>query len=465
MQAAPHGATRRNTPPRCSGPVAIAVLLLGLVATPVRAADVPAPGNTVEFGFEERVRTENFDNAVDFDRTTLAGGDARHQIRFRTRLWERLRFGERAEFMLQVNNESRRVTTPDTRFAWDETVIENLYADVRCGAQSIRIGRQDIWRGDGLVLGDGGPLDGSRTAYMNAIVLTRAFGGSKLELMGITNPRRDLYLPPIRDQRKPMVEWNERALVFYLTGGGGRMAGLEAYYMFKAATDDVRSASHPAFQTNRDVHTLGARRAWDVSGGYSGSVEIAGQTGTQRPDANLLAWAGTVTSRKTFTAAGRPSLSLGIVALSGDDTDTRRIEGWDPLFGRWPRWSELYIYTLAGERGPAYWTNYRSAQIEMTTSPLGWLQVRASYTALGAFHHRAVSGLNSGGPPDPSALFSSGTMRGTLAILRADFKVHDGLRGHVLGERLDPDTFYRGTDPAWFFRAELIFSLSRRLGI
>ena len=28
--------------------------------------------------------------------------------------------------------------------------------------------------------------------------------------------------------------------------------------------------------------------------------------------------------------------------LSGDDPDTRRVESFNPLWGQWPQWSELY---------------------------------------------------------------------------------------------------------------------------
>ncbi len=37
--------------------------------------------------------------------------------------------------------------------------------------------------------------------------------------------------------------------------------------------------------------------------------------------------------------------------MSGDDPSTDDNEGWDPLFSRWPKWSELYIYSLATEGG------------------------------------------------------------------------------------------------------------------
>jgi len=54
------------------------------------------------------------------------------------------------------------------------------------------------------------------------------------------------------------------------------------------------------------------------------------------------------------------SFTAGTYYLSGDDPDSDDWEGWEPLFGRWPKWSESYIYTLINENGVAYWSNMLS---------------------------------------------------------------------------------------------------------
>jgi hypothetical protein len=39
-----------------------------------------------------------------------------------------------------------------------------------------------------------------------------------------------------------------------------------------------------------------------------------------------------------------------------------------------------------------------------------------------------------------------------------DFRLHTSLKGHVQYERLVPGDFYKGTDPAYFFRVEFIYT-------
>jgi hypothetical protein len=424
------------------------------VAPAARAAEAPPPRYSLELGLEERVRTENWDNVADFDADALASGDARHQWRFRTRLWQRLRWRDRAEFFVQLNNESCRITTPATRFAWDETVIENLYLDLRSGSGSVRVGRQDIRRGDGFVLGDGGPLDGSRTAYVNAALLGATLGHSRLELMAVSDPDRDIYLPPIRVQRRAMIERDERAGGVYLTRQGGAAAGLEAYYFFKTETGDTRAATNPLRQPDRRFHTLGARHAGQRPDGWSWTAELAVQAGRQDPDADVRAWGTAAFVRRTVALPGRPALGAGFVGLSGDDASTADIEGWNPLFSRWPQFSELYIYSLAAETGPSYWTNLRMWRAELSAAPDPRLQLKATYSLLGAYHPFP------GRPP----VFAGGATRGHLVGARADVKLGEQLRGHVIGEWLEPGSFYTGIDPAWFFRVELLYTLRHRSG-
>jgi hypothetical protein len=431
-----------------------------LSATASRAADAPpvppASGTRLEIGAEERIRTENWDNVADFNERTIASGDVRHQVRFRARIWEKLNVGPKTEVMLQFANETFRKTTPAARFKWDETVVENLYLDYRFSDRlSARLGRQNLAHGDGFLLSDGTPLDGSRTVYMNALDLGWSFGKSKLELMAISDPDRDIYIPPINDRKKTLVEGDELALGLYFTDSRLPKTPLEVYYFFKTETGDTRAATNPAFQPDRRLHTLGGRLARQFDGGWSASSEVAGQAGTQDPGVDILAWAACASVKKAFTHASKPSLSLGYIGLSGDDPATAKIEGWDPLFSRWSKWSELYLYGLVTEKGPAYWSNFSMGQAELAIAPVRRLNLRATYYRVGAFHR-------SPGKPE---IFAGGATRGDLYQVRADVKVNDSVRGHIVGEWLEPGSFYTGPDGAWFFRAEVIYSIRKTLAL
>jgi hypothetical protein len=166
----------------------------------------------------------------------------------------------------------------------------------------------------------------------------------------------------------------------------------------------------------------------------------------------IRAWGGQAKLMQTFKAAYEPSLTVGWVGLSGDDPATPAKEGWDPLFSRWPKWSELYIYSHVPEAGVATWSNLHMWEATVQAKPHAKLGLRASLFWMQAF--QPVSGH---GP-----IFASGLGRGRLAEFRADFTFSEQWQGHVLYERLDPGTFYTGPEAGRFFRVEAIYTLRRR---
>jgi hypothetical protein len=360
------------------------LMTLALTALAASAASGTPSARRLELGFEERVRTENSDNNTDFSQKTV---DASHQWRFRTRAWAKWTAGANTELGIGLNHENRKRTTPRTALTLDEIVIENLYLDYRfTDGASIRVGRQNLARGDGFILADGGPGDGSRTAYFNALDLGWTAGKSRLDLLVISDPYRDEYLPRIHDLRKSLIEWDENALGFYWTDAGRAGTALDAYYFFKTETGDTRALTNPARQGDRMFHTLGGRLARDYPRDWSAKAELAGQVGGQRPRSGIRAWGAQASVKKSFSHATKPSLLLGWTGLSGDDPATSANEGWDPLFSRYPKWSELYIYSLGSERGASYWTNLSMWQAEVRWTPVRPLDLRATYYRMGAFH-------------------------------------------------------------------------------
>lgn len=407
------------------------------------------PKDRVELAFEERVRTENWNNLSDFNSQT---DDHTRQWRFRTRLWGKFNFDPKLELMVMLNDESKKVTTPDKPFKWDEVIFENLYADYRFSEKwSVRAGRQNIMRGEGFIIFDGGPGDGSRTAYLNALDVSWASGKSKFEFLAISDPGRDIYLPVLNDKRRRLIEWDERALGVYFTDRTRTETSIDAYYFRKTETHDFRGPTKPGFQPDRTVHTLGGRLVQLLGSGWSATGELAGQWGSQAPSADITAWGGYAYVTKIFRGASAPSLSLGWFGMSGDDPSTEKIEGWDPLFSRWPKWSELYIYSLVGEKGVAYWTDLGMWRTEFLIAPLRLLNLRATHYRMRAFHPF----------PGNPAVFGPGKDRGDMLQFRADFVSPPHWSAHLLYESLEPGDFYVGRDRAWFLRAEVTYSFRK----
>jgi hypothetical protein len=320
-------------------------------------------------------------------------------------------------------------------------------------------------RGEGFVLFDGSALDGSRSAYFNAVDLAWSPGKSTVEFLAISDPGKDRYLPRLNEAASPaevqrLNEWDEQALGVYFTGREWEGTTLEAYGFLKTETHDSRPVTNPQFQPDRRVWTLGGRVVRDLGRGWTAMAEAAGQWGSQEPlpgttggDRPIAAWGGYARFRKAFDTAWRPTLSLGYIGLSGDDPRTRKLEGWDPLFSRWPRWSELYIYSQVPERGVAYATNTGMWEAEARLAPLKHLDLRATWYRMAAFQAPVAAG----------PLFGTGTRRGDLWEFRGDLTLDDHWKGHVVYERLSPGDAYAGGAPGSYLRFEITYATAVRL--
>lgn len=428
-------------------PACLALFFSLLIGFPSLAG---TPDTPHEFGFEERVRSENWDDLGDFSNRAA---DTQRQWRFRTKLWCSLALTDTIDALILVNNETKKVTTPETDFLWDEVIFENLYLDFRFGGGwTLRAGRQNFSRGEGFVFMDGGPMDGSRTGYVNGLVLARAKGLSKLEFLALSDPHRDLYLPRFNDRVRPLIEWDEQGLGFYFTHQVPQKTAWETYYFFKTETRDSRPRSSPVYQSDRRFHTVGGRLVQPMTPGWSLTAEAALQWGKQEADRRINAYGGYAALLKTLDRPWKPTLALGYTELSGDDPSTRRNEGWDPLFSRWPKWSELYIYTLARELGVAYWTNLALWQAEIRVTPATWAEGRITWYDLKAQYPF----------PGKPALYSDGRHRGHLFQARLDLTFGKNWKGHAVYESFNPGDFYTGVDPAYFFRVEASYQFKKK---
>jgi hypothetical protein len=423
------------------------------VATPpVAAVTPPVPSSTgFEVGGEERFRFEAWDNVTDH---SDAVPDQRIQWRFRTRVWATGRFGDHLAFGVGLTNESKGQGEPKVPLTLDETIFDALWMDITPHPRvSVRVGRQNILRGDGLILHDGTPGDGPRTDYVNGIDTTvRVARNAAFEVILALDPSYDEYLPVIHDQHRRLVEWRERLAGVYYTDT--RMPGLDlqAYYFFKREEHDTRPPTHPQFQPDRHLNTVGTRvvraagRAWTFTG------EVAAQLGEQVPHTPIRAWAGSIGAQRRLAAPWTPTLRASYTALSGDSSSTTTVGRWDPVVGRWPIWSELMVQSLGPELGLAYWTNMGLWRAEVTVKPSRRTGARATYYHLTAFQSF----------PGPPAIFGTGTGRGDLLEARFDFSLDSALKGHVVYERLFPGSFYAGRTPGYFFRLEFTAGFQHR---
>jgi hypothetical protein len=414
------------------------------------------PSRSFEFGFEQRVRNENWNNILDYGDGT---DDEREQIRYRTRVWAKAPLTDTIDVFVGVNQETNQWLYPSRTNHFDEVVLENAYVDFKkvfVKGLSLRVGRQNLTKGEGFLMFEGTPGDGSRNIYFNAANLAYSWKKSKLELIGILNPKRDRMLPRINSQDKILQDWDESALGLYYTDNNHKNVGYEAYYFYKKETNDYLPPTNAQYQPDRHLHTVGARAVRRLPRGWSLTGEFAGQWGAQHPDVVIRGWGGYGYAKKQFTSRWKPYLLGGWWGFSGDDPTTKnKIEGWDPLFSRWPKWSELYIYSQVREAGVGYWSNTGMWQGETGFAPHKMLAARFTYYHMDAFQPF----------PGSPKIFGTGTGRGENVQARLDFQPNPHWKAHVLYEAQLPGDFYRVGDNGYFLRFEVSYTIVSKMSM
>jgi len=129
------------------------------------------------------------------------------------------------------------------------------------------------------------------------------------------------------------------------------------------------------------------------------------------------------------------------------------MEGWDPLFSRWPKWSESYIYALIIEQDGkvAYWSNFISMYESMK------IRFTSQFSLILTNHHLYA---DKNAPPDKLFPGGSGKNRGSLWIAKAVVRINRNLAGHLVYETFSPGSFYSPDASRYYWvRFELKLSL------
>lgn len=407
----------------------------------------------LKWGFEERMRQEYWKNWVTLSKQTSQNWN---YFRFRTRLWFQTDPWEWLSVYLRLTNEFRAFMTPGRAEDLDEIVFDNLYFDLKRPFNlpiSVRMGRQDIIYGKGFIMLDGTPQDGSRTNYFDAIKGTLHLDDIKtnIDALVIETNRTDRKFFRFNPTRtRALVENEIRSYGYWITSKYFENMQLEQYYLY---TD----FSGQREQTNRvteykKLNTFGGKVSGTICENFDYESELAlqfGQVG-RNDDEPVQAMAAYFTGTYNFPVKFKPSLSMSYHYLSGDDPDTRTREDWDPLFGRWPLYSEILIFAFINEGGIARWHNFHKLGISGGFCPLSWAHFMVSYDHLWA-DENTYAGTN--------PLFSTGRNRGDLIRAIAKFTLNDNWSCLAHIESFHPGSYYRSeADPSFFMRWELKFT-------
>ncbi len=435
-------------------------ILLFCLLIPTGAKSDGKPFDKVKFTFSERFRMVGWDNAIDLNKN---GDMNQHFTRHRTSAGLEWEPNHSLIFHLKLTHEFRHYFTPSTAtFHWNEVFFDQLY--IRYSSQeflrgSITFGRQNIFLGEGFVIWDGHPVDGSRSAYFNAIRYDLDLNAKhKITSFIAYQPKEDELLPVINgkdidpvfqgDHSYQLIEQSEKAVAMYYQGRL-KESEIDLYYIFKSIADDGIQ-----LVPKSDIHTFGSRFRLHFNPQFSFTVEGAYQTGNIGEETRT-AYSGHAYLTHFYKESKFElpnDISIGAFLLSGDRTSTDKYEAWEPLFARWPKWSESYIYTSLKENQGriAYWSNILAPNIQGRYQLDNKLSVKLSYFKLLAMEQTLQTEFLSG----------NGKVRGDLITAQLNFKINKHLTGHLLYEIFYPGNFYFDlADPYHWARIELLYVL------
>ncbi len=411
------------------------VFVISLLVT-MTSSTMADSTSVVKFSLTTRSRIETTDYASTLglpqSPTSTAGSS---YVRNRTGLMTQLFPASHWEIAIRFTNEFRRYLVPAGQvFTFDEVVIDQLFAkaDSLGGTPfSATLGRQNISLGEGFLVAEGGPSDGSRTAYFNAINLNWQFSKkTNLRFIYANQQKNDDILPIIHDQHKVLAEGDEQGVILYLTTSLSNVT-LEPYLMHKERNS---SSKLP----HASIICVGLREQTRLAPRLTATSELAIQTGNAGGEDHRAIGGYSYFEYKTNWPTYYPSsFTMGGVYLSGDDNSSVKNEGWEPMFGRYPKWSESYVYTLTNEYGVAYWSNFASLFGKVSGS-LG------KDITLNVEYHHSMAPEPVGETFSSRRIFqgASGKVRGDLAIVKLNYLIKPRLSGHLLYEQFNPGSFY-----------------------
>jgi hypothetical protein len=418
-------------------------------------------------GINFRLRQETWDNLNNFQ----SSNNDTNFWRLRTQLWSELDVDKKQYTgYVRLVNEARYYmssASPSNRLGWnkDELLFDNLFFKANNAAGlpvDVTYGRQDLLGafGEGFLIVDGTPGDGSRTYYFDAVrTLVKINEKWNVDLVYISNHNQEDRLPIAYSAPLRTLDGSDNdGFIVYGRGKIGNSLVIEPYYIWKKEST-IKSPNPLISSTpipNLWLNTYGAHVVYGFGGGWNFHGEAALQSGDYSGGntREALGWYAFI-GRTYDNVAFKPSFDLGYVYLSGDDPSTpTKNEAWDPLWSRYPWYSELYSLSLASEspdRIPAYWSNLKMYRFATTFALPNDSGLQLSYALL-------LANENTISSTAPGSIFSAdGKTRGQLVIAKLTHRFSKTVDGYVTIEDFQPGNYYKPTnqDNATFVRWEL----------
>ena len=453
-------------------------------------AEIKNPVDWFTWGGDLRLRNEYFNSALTLSKLNQPLHEQDY-FRFRERLWLALQPVTNLNVTARITGEERDWMRPSFTRQFDNGqggdgrygIMDNAYlkwSNAFDQPLTITAGRQDIQLGDPLnwwLVMDGTPYDGSWTFFFDSIRGTYNLSEiqTKFDFIYIyQNALPDEWIPtigPSGNNQYPkgaapywLTEQTEQGAIVYLTNKSLKNTEIDGYFIYKG-DNRVHTDILPNGD-DADIFTIGGKVTGAPWEHVKYSAEGAYQFG-RKNDPKLLHDDSNskVSANRGIDAFGVNSslsylckdsldnqFSVSFEYLTGDNPKTTgRDEMFDILWGRWPRWSELYIYSYPAE------TAGKIAQLNdimrigptWNITPIKDTTFSATYNALFAPE----------GVPTRAMVnqFNYGNFRGHYlqTVLKHQFNKY--ISGHLWGEWVWQGDFYDRRDLMTFLRAELMF--------
>lgn len=415
--------------------------------------------NWFKCGLDVRFRHESIENPYLTDADPP--GHIFHFERLRIREWNTIRPYNEYEFNLRFTWEGKHYWMPVSKDEWEksEIVFDNFSGKFSLGElATVTMGRQDIVFGDGWLVFDGTPLDGPRTSYFDAVRATIDLKNirSTVDLIYINQTSNSRSrLSPVFSKHIAVMEQDEHGAIINFSCKFNGHTHIEPYFIYKHDKAVLSKGDNGA------VYTFGSRFDYDFGSYLTLHIEGAYQFGSRLntvlfPNQYGSLSAFGINSHLTYGFHGpmNGQVWLGYMVLSGNEAQSPRNHQFDPLWGRWAQYSELFPndFDRPGDRSNLIRFNF-GFQIE----PLNGMVVQANYQALFAYANRfyGVTGFS-----------DESKFKGHLFTSSIRYRYNRIWSALILGEYFLPGGYYKSTpagsalqtrnDPAAFLRVQIV---------
>jgi hypothetical protein len=314
---------------------------------------------------------------------------------------------------------------------------------------ALTVGRQDFMSagkfefGDGWLIGDGTPRDGSRTFFFDAARLTYDWKDKKtvFNVMYIEQAaEEDSWMPPISEQdyRHYISEQDERGVILYVSNKSLANTQVDGFFIYSHRNAEVAGGM------DGDIYAFGMRSESSLGDHW----KIKGQFAPEFGEINkrdVAAFGATAQAAYYFNDPRNNNLRAGIEYLTGDDPSTEENEAFDPLWGRWPQWSEL-LSIQGGEFGrAAYWSNMIRPNAGWSINPFKKTQWYNDYSAVFAAEELKGNAI----------IDEEGSFKGHFFRSQIRYTHNKHLMARLEAEYMIPGDYYVGSNDGLFIRAEI----------